>query len=333
MSDHQSQSLIAVEGRRKTRRLRSISSDFTEETDLKGSIAMENVLPILSAMIRQGDKGYATCDYFQQQQPEDFGSDAAENRAKMTIWCYRIVDFCKFHRETVAITMNILDRFMATPAASLAFHDRSMYQLIVMTCLYTAVKIHEPEAMDPKMVSALSRGIYAPADIEDMELRILMALAWRVNPPTPMAYVKIYLDLIKITISESSLSSLTKIDQNSLETILDLAQVQTEFAIAERDFLTVKPSTLAYCVLMNALLGIELFDDQTLHSIATTLAGILNIDPFSFHIVKLQQWLCERAFCQKGQFTPLSQLATSDPVATIKTMLHQHSNECSPRSV
>jgi hypothetical protein len=59
-----------------------------------------------------------------------------------------------------------------------------------------AVKIHEPEAMDPDTVSTLSRGTYSAHDIENMELQILKALEWRVNPPTSVSFARQLLALL-----------------------------------------------------------------------------------------------------------------------------------------
>ncbi|KAL7533755.1 hypothetical protein ACHAXR_005435 [Thalassiosira sp. AJA248-18] len=43
-----------------------------------------------------------------------------DDRMKIVDWCYGIVDECKFDRETVAVAMNIVDRFMSSSAAAAA---------------------------------------------------------------------------------------------------------------------------------------------------------------------------------------------------------------------
>merc|ERR1712226_396506 len=91
--------------------------------------------------------------------------DHMDSRKKMVAWCFQVVDFCKFQRETVSIAMNLLDRFMMTSQSQVAKTDVKVYQLAAMTALYTAVKIHEPEVMDPKLISNLSRGVYQPEEV------------------------------------------------------------------------------------------------------------------------------------------------------------------------
>jgi hypothetical protein len=142
-------------------------------------------------MRRQEENGYASSDYLAQIPPSatsPLDTPVDENcRNVMAKWCNEISDFCKYSRETASIAMSCLDRFMATPDGQTVFLYRSLFQLAAMTALYTAVKIHEHEAMDPALVSCLSRGAYSPEAVEAMEARMLTAIQWRVNPPTALA--------------------------------------------------------------------------------------------------------------------------------------------------
>jgi hypothetical protein len=162
-------------------------------------------------------------------------------RSRMIEWCYEIVDSCKFSRETVAIAINYLDRF--THLSCETRDDRHLFQLACMTCLYTAIKIHEPQAMDPKAVSSLSRGIFSAQKIIDMEQKILAALRWRVHPPTAVAFVYHYLHIVPEKILSSSERSV----------IIELSKIQTELAVKDCLFVASKPSTIALVALRNAL--------------------------------------------------------------------------------
>merc|ERR1712232_842236 len=86
-------------------------------------------------------------------------------RFAMARWCNETADFCNYKRETVAIAINCLDRFMSTPNGREVLLDRNLYQLAAMTALYSSVKIHEQEAMDPDLMSMLSRGVHTPAAV------------------------------------------------------------------------------------------------------------------------------------------------------------------------
>jgi len=216
---------------------------------------IETINDTIAAMCQQ-EKRYETCDYLFQAQEESSRPSSCcllddidvdmECRTKMVAWCYSVVDFCQMSRETVAISMNILDRFMATPAAAQAMSDRRTYQLAAMTALYTAVKIHEPEALSPEIVSKISRDTYSEQEIEAMEVQLLNGVSWHVNPPTPLTFVRQCLSLI----SESELDEFTR------EAVYELAKVQTELSVQEYSFLQVKPSIVAYCSLLNALTSV-----------------------------------------------------------------------------
>ena len=134
----------------------------------------------LQAMRFQEDRAYQVKEW-------STTSVDGECRAQMAAWCYQVVDFCHFRRETAAIAMSYMDRFMSISNQT---DDRSYYRLACMSSLYLAVKIHEASAMDPQFVAKLSHGAYAPKDIERMENVLLKALQWRVNPPTAMAFAR-----------------------------------------------------------------------------------------------------------------------------------------------
>jgi Cyclin, N-terminal domain len=177
---------------------------------------MDFSLSIISAMRHQEESGYATGDFLHQHDPPSGRAKGPLNQSQsspvsvecrnlMVSWCYQVVDYCRFRRETVEIAISYLDRFCCTALGESARRDRKIYQLAAMTCLYTACKIHEPEAMDPKLVSNLSRGAYSSKEVEEMESTIVEALQWRLNPPTSLSFVRQLLDLIPVHTTSPSI--------------------------------------------------------------------------------------------------------------------------------
>jgi Cyclin, N-terminal domain len=204
---------------------------------------MEATLATIEAMIRQETHHYNRGDYFAKHRssiPYDVDTDC---RRKMGSWQMQVVDFCKFNRESVEVASSYLDRYLFSAQGAGALKDRSLFQLAAMTCLYSAVKIHEPEAMDPKLVSSLSRGAYSPKDIENMELTLVRALEWRMNPPTALAFVRQFMSLIPDD----------ALDTETRTIAYDIAKFQTELAVLEYNFVGVSASSTAYCCLLNAL--------------------------------------------------------------------------------
>jgi hypothetical protein len=187
-------------------------------------------------------------------------------RDKMCEWSYQIVDFCKFSRESVDVAMNYLDRFLRTTSGLGALQDRNVYQLAAMTALYSAIKILERQALSPKVVSQLSRGIYTEEQITQMESVILIALEWKLHPPTAFSFVRELLAALPNHF----------LDEPTKEKILEIAQVQTELAVCDYRFIETPASTVAYCAIMNALecCGYNCQKTKELGAILATATGL-----------------------------------------------------------
>jgi len=175
-------------------------------------------------------------------------------RVKMSEWCYQVVDFCKFRRETVAIGMSYLDRYLCTPKGRSALCNRKEYQLAAMTALYIAIKLHEPLEMETSLLADLSRGCYTEMEFVDMECIMLQAIKWRVNGPTCLSFVAHFLALLPSAVHRSVADS-----------IMEYSRFMTELAVAEQSFVTFKPSEVALAAVLNAVEGM----DKTLFPIKT----------------------------------------------------------------
>ena len=207
----------------------------------------------IEIMRRQEVTSYVKHAYLSSSQPSESSASTSplhrsdrvdpECRSRMVEWCFQVVDFCKYNRETVEIAMGYLDRFLATPQGKVELKDRRRFQLAAMTCLYTAIKVHEPEAMEPRMISNLSRGVYSPREIEDMELEIISSLQWRMHAPTAVSFVRLFVALY----TESAMIN------QELSAIADLACYFTQLAVGDHSFVEVCSSTIALASLMNAL--------------------------------------------------------------------------------
>ena len=263
-------------------------------------IDTDSVLATIGAMRKQEETGYQAFDYLHQQIPQQQqmpnGPQQSveapvdvECRFRMTEWCYQIVDFCKFKRETVSVSMSYLDRFLCSHGGREILLDRSKFQLAAMTSLYTAVKIHEPEAMEPGLVASLSRGAYTKEQVEQMEFKMLNAIQWRVNPPTAVAFVNQYLDLIPTSV----------IHQDAREAIIDLAKYQTELAVTDYNFVAVNASSIAFASLLNALESMGM-DMGLLMNVEAGLSQAANIDLQSNEIRDIRIRLYEAITKQPG---------------------------------
>eukprot|EP00957_Ditylum_brightwellii_P069304 5261454-Ditylum_brightwellii.AAC.1 len=127
----------------------------------------------------------------------------------MVTWFQQIVDHCGFDRESVLIATSYLDRFLMTKSGVPALHNKNTFQLVAMTCLYIAIKLFEPEVINPAIVSFLSENLYSEKQITEMEMVILSALQWRVQPPTALAFVRHFLALVDM--DDTSRGIITKL--------------------------------------------------------------------------------------------------------------------------
>jgi len=175
-------------------------------------------------------------------------------RCKMVEWCYSISDHFELDRDTVAVAMHIFDRFMSIITTKIRDEEENSqgvvyYQLAAMVCLYTAVKIHEPVAFEPEIISLMSRGVYSEEQVTDMEQTILHTVQWRLNPPTPMSFVHCFLSMIPTEIIHP------KTDE--YDVILELTKHQIELGIKDYSSVVSHASSMALAALTNAIQSIK----------------------------------------------------------------------------
>ena len=198
------------------------------------------------------------------QQPlpnQDFGYW----RRQMFDWACTVMDSFEMDRTVVLpVAFNMLDRYVAlemtrkdSPAIT-----RDDFQLFAMTCLYTAVKMYEPypRKIAVEALVAMSRDFYSEHDVCATERDILQALQWRVNPPTAVAFCRLYEQLLPSR-SESleqasaaaapyNLSSFSvEEDQEDLEVTF---AAMAELAAADDFFLKYKDSTIGLAAFLHA---------------------------------------------------------------------------------
>jgi hypothetical protein len=241
----------------------------------------------------------------QRNQPVD-----RECRVKMGEWCYQVVDFCKFRRETVAISMSYLDRFLSTsrPRALKAMNDRKEYQLAAMTSLYVAIKLFEPMTMDPGLLSAISHGCYSEDDIVAMEQEILTALSWKMNGPTAHDFVSHLMALLPT----SALNG----DESTVMTLHDFSKFQVEIAVCDYDIALQKPSIVALAAILNSAEGIDekVFSARSRFEFFQCISREGGMNPFSFEVNAARIRLLELFSNNSGYELP--QIANLTPIMT-----------------
>jgi hypothetical protein len=287
--------------------LNMIISSEEESFPLASNLSVDEITERLHVMQHQESTNYKCIDYIK-------GGDHAidrESRVKMCEWCYQVTDFCKFRRDTVAISMAYLDRFLSktTPSAKRALDSKKHYQLAAMVCLYIALKLHEPLAMDTALLSSISQGCYSESDIEMMEQDILTALGWRLNGPTTHDFVSHLIALLP--------SSDNIFGESIASTLSDFSRFQVELAVSDYDLSMQKPSVVALAAILNSAEGVDIrmFSASSRQEFLQIIYSDLGMNPFSRQVNAVRTRLLKLFSKNSGYEMP--QIANFTPIVPI----------------
>ena len=195
------------------RELTAVAPAFVAEaTDSSVSNSREvNAMEELNVMLLQESARYSnTFDYLAFKSIQEDCTPSHERvsgawRRKICEWSFEVVDHFEFDREVVSIALSYLDRVVSlkTKKTGVPMHRRD-FQLVAVTCLYLAIKLHgETDSCEgPRRklkihaFVELSRGLFTVETLAAKEREILEMLEWKVNPPTTVRIVATMLRLI-----------------------------------------------------------------------------------------------------------------------------------------
>jgi hypothetical protein len=217
----------------------------------------------LKMLLRQEADCYSPCEDYLSLTAESFpdSSDRVSEawRRKLCEWAFEVVDHFNFDREVVSFALNYLDRTVAikvhSSQESLGKRD---YQLLAVTSLYLAIKLHgEIDDIDsPRRklrigaFTELSRGFFQEDVIEKTERDILSALKWRVNPPTYLRLINTFLRLCPQWSDHEHTSPYLAV----LGGMNDVARYLSELALCVSSFsFDCKASVTAYAAILCAI--------------------------------------------------------------------------------
>jgi Cyclin, N-terminal domain len=211
------------------------------------------IIETIQVMLRQEVAYASPCD------PET--TDEVIARTKMVDWCCRVISLCRLEIEVVAIAMNYADRMCLQSLPQKPQNSLYEYQLIVMTSLYIAAKVHAPEALDPKLVSNLSRQLYTPHQIEECERTILATLSYRVNPITAHSCLHPMFELLSLWSHVDSCTAVISIHEKEIAMKFAFQQIDA-YTCNHHCSTAIRQSMVAYCAFMNALGMISLLREK-----------------------------------------------------------------------
>lgn len=234
------------------------------------TLSPDETLDTLEALCHQESRGYLVQDYLGEAALNVSSVGPlhvdASTRSSMIQWCNNLVDFCNYDRDTTASAVSCLDRFMSTRDGIQLCFSSEQFQLAAMCALYTTAKVHERQALEPASIAKLSRGMHTTENVEAMERRMLKALQWRVNAPTAMRFVHLFLDLIPAHM----LGDATK------QVILELVKYQINLALLDYQLSQHRSSHLALAALLNAIDSQEIDGSFTM-LVQSRIGGVLHM--------------------------------------------------------
>lgn len=201
---------------------------------------MSNLVDRIRAMRNQEQTHYAYRNYISLS--SSISSDTTELigwREKICHWTYSVIDHFDLHRETVAISLDFFDRYIASRGNKC---DGNLALLTSLTTLYIAIKVHEKKKIKLSTLTQLSRGQFGPHDIERMELEILHSLSWLVHPPSVVEFVSL---LLKFMPKEVRMPIRNE--------IFELARYLSELSVCDPFFIEHDSSTIAFAAILNVL--------------------------------------------------------------------------------
>ena len=199
----------------------------------------------LKTMKRQEKRSYAHHNFLQTKRVSgpSLLVDGIVWREKICAWTYSVVDHFVLTRSTVAVSMNLYDRYMGACGSN---SKGSVALLCSLSTLFIAVKLHEPKSSLDRFNLAelckLCRGKYQPKDIEEMELKILQTLSWLVNPPLATDFVSLLLNLLPPAVHPF-------VSQRMFE----MSQYIVELTVCDPFFIGSPPSMIAFASILNVL--------------------------------------------------------------------------------
>ena len=225
---------------------------------------------------------YAIKDYLRDFETNVSEPVDASCRLKMIEWLYICVHTLRIRRSAVPVAFSYADRLLSSKEnqeyIKTILQDRNRYQLLIITCLYIAVKLSEPEVLSPTILSRLSQGRYAEQDIEEEELKVLKALNWHLTGPTTSEFVQHFLAFDILPNGRSDVETAARL------TIEAISRTQAELSVADQSLVPVPYSVLALASIRNAMDDVAYYTPQEWAGGLSRLSAIIDTDPFAAEV-------------------------------------------------
>lgn len=212
------------------------------------------------------------------------GESLEETRRAVCQWNYECVDYFLFDREVVYLSMHYFDRYLAryqtTDEEGIASSPSTMLShLLALSALYVAGKLHGVTVDTPGSQSLdssssasgtsgsatlhlqdfcnMSRGMYCPQMLQEMELSLLTSLQWKLHPPTPTDFLIRFVKIFSLTLKSDLCGHSVSSDADNVGkgwSVFEIARYQIELAVYCPELCQIfLPSKVALAAVLNAM--------------------------------------------------------------------------------
>lgn len=190
--------------------------------------------------MRKVEASYCLQSFLQQQCHQGKLTPlSATWRSKVVQWAFNVVDHFGISREVVSVAMSIFDRYLATQGN---ICSGNTVLLTSLTTLHIAIKLHETTRVKSSVLASLSRGQFDTRHIDDMEIKILAALSWKVHEPTTLAFIHEFVAFLPEEVTEAEKKE-----------VYELSKYLTELTVCESTFVDRQNSVLALAAIRNVM--------------------------------------------------------------------------------
>merc|ERR1712002_1315894 len=135
---------------------------------------------------------YSYLRQVESQQPirKDFLKNCHVNgkmRAVLIDWLIDVHNQFKLLQETLYMTIFIIDRFLQAEGLHL---KRNKFQLLGVTCMFTASKVEEMYAPEINDFVYITDNAFSAAEIRQMEIKVLSTLNFNLGRPLPLHFLR-----------------------------------------------------------------------------------------------------------------------------------------------
>ncbi len=140
--------------------------------------------------------------------PNCLSRSGVQNHTRGTLfdWMLKVTTYLHMRTETLHMATTFVDQFMSRRKI-----DSNQYQLVGVTALFLAGKVHERVAVSLNKLSYLTEYSFTPKQIIEMELKMLRAFDYDVNPVLPHTFMETALVACEEELTEDQCSMINLI--------------------------------------------------------------------------------------------------------------------------